>query len=354
MEPRKRITWLEPGSDGEDDNDPGYDSEAAQETKGHRRGQPNKRRKLDVVDGQDDGGDDDEDKDAVHGEDGDEGEGEDVGDHIVEEGRTALGQSIGAQRTSLSKDADVFNPTQTDDDLGPTCQPALKPLTAKELAAARRAVRRTGVVYLSRVPPFMKPTKVRSLLSRFGTVNRIFLSPEDPAKHSARVRSGGNKKRSFTDGWVEFAAKKDAKAVAESLNASIIGGKKGGYYHDDVWNIKYLKGFKWHHLTEQIANENAERAARMRNEIAHARKEDREFVRNVERAKMLEGMGRQRNARRAAARDGGGGGEEPGEGRARRDTPRHFTQNKVHARHRGPSDLGEQPEAVRRVLSKIF
>ena len=30
------------------------------------------------------------------------------------------------------------------------------------------------------------------------------------------------------------------------------GGKKSGFYHDDIWNIKYLSGFKWSHLTEQI------------------------------------------------------------------------------------------------------
>ena len=24
-----------------------------------------------------------------------------------------------------------------------------------------------------------------------------------------------------------------------------VGGKKGGWYRDDVWNAKYLKGFTW-------------------------------------------------------------------------------------------------------------
>jgi ESF2/ABP1 family protein len=68
-----------------------------------------------------------------------------------------------------------------------------------------------------------------------------------------------------------------------------VGGKKGGWYHDDVWNIKYLKGFKWHHLTEQIANENAERAARLRADISRVSRENKHFVQNVERAKMLRG-----------------------------------------------------------------
>jgi ESF2/ABP1 family protein len=45
-------------------------------------------------------------------------------------------------------------------------------------------------------------------------------------------------------GWIEFADKKIAKQVAESLNNTPIGGKKGDFYHDDIWNLKYLKGFK--------------------------------------------------------------------------------------------------------------
>lgn len=35
-----------------------------------------------------------------------------------------------------------------------------------------------GIVYLSRIPPFMKPHKVRHLLSQYGSVGRIYLQPE--------------------------------------------------------------------------------------------------------------------------------------------------------------------------------
>lgn len=45
-------------------------------------------------------------------------------------------------------------------------------------------------------------------------------------------------------GWVEFSDKKVAKNVAESLNNTHIGGRKGDYYHDDTWNLKYLRKFK--------------------------------------------------------------------------------------------------------------
>lgn len=48
----------------------------------------------------------------------------------------------------------------------------------------------------------------------------------------------------YFSGWIEFADKKVAKKVAESLNNTAIGGKKGDFYHDDIWNLKYLKNFK--------------------------------------------------------------------------------------------------------------
>jgi ESF2/ABP1 family protein len=67
-----------------------------------------------------------------------------------------------------------------------------------------------------------------------------------------RKKYGGNKKQNFTEGWVEFKDKSIAKQVAKSLNATIIGGSKKSFYHDDMWNIKYLPKFKWDHLTERI------------------------------------------------------------------------------------------------------
>lgn len=35
-----------------------------------------------------------------------------------------------------------------------------------------------GVVYLSRIPPYMKPHKLKYLLSPYGKVGNVFLQPE--------------------------------------------------------------------------------------------------------------------------------------------------------------------------------
>lgn len=219
-----------------------------------------------------------------------------------------------------------------------------RPLTKKNLVATEEAIKKSGVVYISRVPPFMKPNKLRSLLAPYGEINRIFLAPEDPVARARRVKGGGNKKKTFTEGWVEFIKKKDAKAVCELLNARPIGGKKGSYYHDDIWNLLYLNGFKWHNLTEQIAAEDAERSSRMRAEISKTTRENKLFVRNVERAKMLDGMEAKAKAKKRKASDAADN-EEPREG------VRTFKQiSKI----KKGGDTSEQPERVSRVLSKIF
>ena len=52
---------------------------------------------------------------------------------------------------------------------------------AMEVEGRRRKKKKAkvaGVVYLSRVPPFMRPRKVRHLLSKYGSIGRVYLQPE--------------------------------------------------------------------------------------------------------------------------------------------------------------------------------
>jgi len=306
-----------PDSDEEDAQ--GYDSDDDLK----KGGRVAKRRKIDDSDADDDAASD------AEREEGDDASGdEDDAAKDGEDGHT--GEETAKSKSKKKK-------LKTGKEL-PEVTSGLK----KNLIQTEEAIRKSGVVYISRIPPFMKPQKLRSLLEPYGKINRTFLAPEDPAAHARRVRNGGNKKRLFTEGWVEFVRKKDAKAVCELLNTRIIGGKKGNYYHDDIWNLMYLKGFKWHHLTEQIAAENAERETRMRAEISKSTKENKEFVKNVERAKMLDGMQAKAKKRKAA---------EPVVDQSEKKGPRSFKQIPLAKKNR---DDEEQPERVTRVLSKIF
>ena len=37
-----------------------------------------------------------------------------------------------------------------------------------------------------------------------------------------------------------------------SVKSVFVGGKKRYYYHDDIWNLKYLPKFKWGHISEKL------------------------------------------------------------------------------------------------------
>ena len=131
----------------------------------------------------------------------------------------------------------------------------LKSVLRKDSALFSEQIEKRGVVYISRIPPFMKPHRVRSIFELYGEVTRLFLSEEDSSHRKMRKSKGGNGSKQFTEGWIEFADKSIAKQVAESLNGKSIGAKKGDYYHDDIWNLKYLKKFKWDYLTEKLSYE---------------------------------------------------------------------------------------------------
>ncbi|KAI1261084.1 Pre-rRNA-processing protein ESF2 [Xylariaceae sp. FL1019] len=227
-----------------------------------------------------------------------------------------------------------------------TLQDISRPLTKKNLVATEKAVKRSGVVYVSRIPPFMKPSAVRTIFERFGKINRVYLAVEDPAVRARRIKQGQNRKKNFSEGWLEFLRKADAKAAVDALNGTTLAAigvaKKGSYYRDDIWSLRYLKGFKWHNLTEQISAENAERQTRMRAEISKATRENKEFVRNIQKAKELDGIHTKAAAKRARTEDGAA---EPREEKSLRQ----FTQSAV-----GKKDSSQAPEAAKRVLSQLF
>ncbi|GLE02311.1 hypothetical protein PINS_up011149 [Pythium insidiosum] len=169
-------------------------------------------------------------------------------------------------------------------------------LSTKKLEEYRERAAKRGVVYISRVPPFMKPEKLKHLLGQYGAINRVYLVPEDKAQQKRRVAAGGNRKTKYTEGWIEFEDKKVAKSVAAMLNTKQIGGRKRDYYHDDMWNLKYLKGFKWDHLTEKIAYENRIREQKLRMEIAQAKKENDAYLERVEQSKQFQKMEERKSA----------------------------------------------------------
>eukprot|EP00820_Chromera_velia_P021604 Cvel_30106.t1-p1 / transcript=Cvel_30106.t1 / gene=Cvel_30106 / organism=Chromera_velia_CCMP2878 / gene_product=Pre-rRNA-processing protein esf2, putative / transcript_product=Pre-rRNA-processing protein esf2, putative / location=Cvel_scaffold4244:9559-10459(+) / protein_length=129 / sequence_SO=supercontig / SO=protein_coding / is_pseudo=false len=112
---------------------------------------------------------------------------------------------------------------------------------------------KSGVIYLSSIPPYMKPQHLRNVLSQYGQVGRIYMTPEDAAATQSRKKmsQGKLKRKKYVDGWVEFPDKSLAKSVAAALNGRTFGGKKRhNFWRDFTWTMRYLPKFKWHHLNE--------------------------------------------------------------------------------------------------------
>ncbi|XP_037483724.1 pre-rRNA-processing protein ESF2-like [Triticum dicoccoides] len=138
-----------------------------------------------------------------------------------------------------------------------------------------------GVCYLSRVPPHMNPSHVRQIFSKYGEVQRIYLVPEGQGhrKHS------NVKAKAYSEGWVEFAKKSVAKRVANLLNGEQIGGKKRSSFYYDIWNIKYLRKFKWDDLVGEIAEKTHIREQKLTLEITAAKKQRDHYLSNAEKSR---------------------------------------------------------------------
>jgi len=205
MSDDKRNQFLDAG-DSDDDAGRGYDSDGDLQ----KGGRSAKRRKVD--DGESDQGDlsdaggDQSDDDA-----GNDDDAAVEGTSVATTDGTASGTAVPGKGSGKAKPeaAKIELPGMT------------KLLLKKNLVATEAAIKKSGVVYISRIPPYMNPAKLRSLLEPYGKINRLFLAPEDPAARTRRIKNGGNKKRSFTEGWVEFVRKKDAKKACELLNVSL-------------------------------------------------------------------------------------------------------------------------------------
>ncbi|CAO2650350.1 Nn.00g016420.m01.CDS01 [Neocucurbitaria sp. VM-36] len=338
MATRKRNEYLD--VEDSEDEDRGYDSEE----ESRARMLPASKRQKTLHDSEDEEEDQDQDSEGGNDEQAEDFQDEDE-DRPSSYSKTAELAHLEKLAASLPSDLKLQSTK-----LGKSLPP---PSALKK--------DKSGVIYLSRVPPFMKPTVLRSLLTPYGAVGRIFLTPEPSTSRTQRLRSGGTRRKLYLDGWVEFQHKRDAKFVAENLNAQTMGGKKRGRWHDEVWNIKYLSGVKWSHLVEQIQNENAERAARLRFEIQQGKKENKAFLENVERGKVHSGIEATRK-RRGEDMDGEDAhgdravGPRSGENEAdekpkRRNGRLEFTQ------HTATSKALKKPEPgqdVHRVLSSMM
>ena len=246
---------------------------------------------------------------------------------------------LGKKRRKLSSPAvENISPSiisESEDGNGSPTVPSLAPREEKRclLEAPRPApepqsklmrsskTSKPGVVYLSSLPPYLKPSALRNLLTQrgFSPIKRLFLAPSSKAKnhHSSRKSS----RQLYTEGWIEFASKRTAKRCAENLNANTVGGRKGGFYHDDIWNMKYLRGVGWDDLMAQVREERREEEVRRTEERGQIARETKEFIEGLEKGKVARGIENSREKKRkkinaeSGVEDRQGAPDNPGEQR---------------------------------------
>lgn len=160
---------------------------------------------------------------------------------------------------------------------------------------------KAGIVYLSSIPSGMAPHDIRTHLSPFGAIGRLYLAPskrsEDAAdmaslskqskkrkaKNIEKLLDGHKQKTHFVEGWVEFTNKRDAKTAALALNGTPVRSTNPRQ-RDSLWCVKYLSSFKWINLTEQLALDRATKEKRLKAERRRARRENEHYLGQVEKA----------------------------------------------------------------------
>lgn len=144
---------------------------------------------------------------------------------------------------------------------------------------AEKKKRKRGVIYISRVPPGMDIGSLRGLLSRAGSLGRVWLRPESASSLAERRSLTGSRRRAeFRDGWAEFLRRKDARRAVELLNGrAMCGATRRGRWADDLWCVRFLPRYTWADLVEETCSGARERTLRVKAEVAAARRE-RAFV----------------------------------------------------------------------------
>ena len=150
-------------------------------------------------------------------------------------------------------------------------------LTVEEL---REKIRRSGVLYMSRVPIGMRIIDIRKLLDDYG-IQRCYFVPYKKKLQNV----DGKRVQAYKEGWIEFEDKIYAKLAEYQLNGKPIGGNKKCIYRDELWNLKYLHKFKWNDLVESMTLEKKIQEKELKIEIAQSKRENDFIIKNHEKSK---------------------------------------------------------------------
>lgn len=338
----KHNTFLDASASEESDNDQGYDSEAAEQSKGRGSTRASerapKRRKLSDVDS---GSDADDEALAIN----------DISP-VPTAQPPFSSTAIETRTNSMGK------PSTTTETPSTATKKSTEPITGSRSKDPPQKKKRTpGVIYLSSLPPYLRPSALRNLLTQrgFSSITRLFLTPASKSPRGSKAKST-SKRQTYTEGWIEFASKSMAKRCAETLNAAPVGGKKGGFYRDDVWNMKYLRGMRWDELMAGVREERREEEGRRDEERLVLARETKRFIEGVEKGRKMKGIEGSRAKRKKGREEGKEDPKMEGPGQIKRTWRQFEVKGKALEGPAKPAATREEPvsEDVKRVLGKIF
>ena len=142
-------------------------------------------------------------------------------------------------------------------------------LTVEEL---HEKIKRSGVLYMSRVPIGMKIIDIRKLLDDYG-IQRCYFVPYKKKLHNV----DGKRVQAYKEGWIEFEDKIYAKLDEYQLNGKPIGGNIKCIYRDEIWNLLYL--YKSMTMERKIQEK------KLKMEIAQSKRENDFIIKNYEKSK---------------------------------------------------------------------
>eukprot|EP00906_Rhabdomonas_costata_P039404 RCo055720 len=137
-----------------------------------------------------------------------------------------------------------------------------------------KVTEKRGIVLVNPMPRGMNPSQLRLQFQIFGDITNMRVNSR-PGR-----RWGKWANLVYTQAWVEFRRRRDAKTVAQALNASPIQASLKKAYRDEMWCIKYLKGFTWEDLLEEDVHKKQYQRHSLREEREKWVRYNKQYVKN--------------------------------------------------------------------------
>ena len=152
-----------------------------------------------------------------------------------------------------------------------------------------------GIVRILAIPHCATPAAIRQLLSHHGTIDRIYLKPENSANAIARVaETNGPVYTKYVDGYVEFADASQAKFVCQILNGKSmsygLAREKKSRFSRYVWRLAHVPNMQWTDINYEQSCLARSREAIIRAELATRSKNLGDYLLRLQRTRAKRNM----------------------------------------------------------------